>query len=63
MGELKLKIGTVVTEHWSAGKIETRDRRGREGGMTIFSELKIVDFPRLCVASLKLHFLHFPHYL
>ena len=31
LGELKLKIATVVTDHWSAGKIETKDRRGREG--------------------------------
>ncbi len=29
------------------------DRRGREGGMAIFSELKIADFPGLCVASLN----------
>ena len=41
MGKLKLKIATVVTGHPSAGKIETKDRRGREGGMAIFSELKI----------------------
>ena len=53
MGKLKLKIATVVTEHRSAGKIETKDRREREGGMAIFSELKIVDFPGLCVASLS----------
>ena len=49
MGKLKLKIATVLTEHRSAGKIETKDRRGREGG----SELKIADFPGLCVASLR----------
>ena len=35
------------------GKIETKDSRGREGGMAIFSELKIADFPKLCGASLK----------
>ncbi len=52
MGKLKLKIATVATGHPSAGKIETKDRRGREGGMAIFSELKIADFPRLCVAFL-----------
>ena len=52
MGKLKLKIATVVTGHRSAGKIETKERRGMEGGMTIFSELKIADFPGLCVASL-----------
>ncbi len=52
MGKLKLKIATVVIGHRSAGKIETKDRRGREGGMAIFSELKIADFPGLCVASL-----------
>ncbi len=45
MGKLKLKIATVMTEHRSAGKIETKGRRGREGGMAIFSELKIADFP------------------
>ncbi len=53
MGKLKLKIATVVTGHRSAEKIETKYRRGREGGMAIFSELKIVDFPGLCVASLS----------
>ncbi len=53
MGKLKLKIATVVTGHPSAGKIETKDRREREGGMVIFSELKIADFPGLCVASLR----------
>ena len=26
-------------------EIQTKDRKGREGGMTIFSELKIADFP------------------
>ncbi len=31
LGKLKLKIATVVTGHRSAGKIETKDRRGREG--------------------------------
>ncbi len=41
-----------MTGHRSAGKIETEYRRG-EGGMAIFSELKIADFPGLCVASLK----------
>ncbi len=41
-----------MTGHRSAGKIETKDRRGREGGIAIFSELKIADFPGLCVASL-----------
>ncbi len=35
------------------GKIETKDSRGREGGMAIFSELKIADFPKLCGASLN----------
>ncbi len=40
-----------MTGHRSAGKIETKDKRGREGGMAIFSELKIADFPGLCVAS------------
>ncbi len=45
MGKKKLKMVTVVTEHWSSGKIETKDRRGREGGMAIFNELKIADFP------------------
>ena len=34
-------------------EIQTKDRRRREGGTAIFSELKIADFPRLCVASLK----------
>ncbi len=53
MGKLKLKIATFVTGHQSAGKIETKNRRGREGGMAIFSELKIADFPGLCVASLN----------
>ena len=53
MGKLKLKIATVVTGHWSAGKIDTKDRRGREGGMAISSELKIADFPGLGVASLR----------
>ncbi len=52
MGKLKLKIATVVTGHPSARKIEIKDRRGREGGTAIFSELKIADFPGLCVASL-----------
>ena len=52
MGKLKLKIATVVTGHQSAGKIETKDRRGREGGIAIFSELKKADFPGLCAASL-----------
>ncbi len=52
MGKSKLKIATVVTGHWSAGKIEAKDRRRREGGITIFSELKIADFPGLCVAPL-----------
>ncbi len=42
-----------MTRHRSAGKIETKDRRGREGGMAIFSELKIAHFPGLCVASLR----------
>ncbi len=42
-----------MTRHLSNGKIETKDRRGREGGMAIFSELKITDFPGLCVASLS----------
>ena len=43
-----------MTVHRSAGKIETKDRRRREGGMAIFSELlKIADFLGLCVASLK----------
>ncbi len=55
LGKLKLKIATVVTGHWSAGKIETTDARGREGGMAIFSELKIADFSGLCVASLRSH--------
>ncbi len=53
MGKLKLKIATVLTRHPSAGKIETKDRRRREGGMAIFRELKIADFPGLCVASLR----------
>ncbi len=53
MGKSKLKIATVVTTHRSAGKIETKDSRGREGGMAIFSELKIADFPGLFVASLR----------
>ncbi len=53
MGKLKLKIATIVTRHRSGGKIETKDRRGSEGGMAIFSELKIADFPGLCVASLR----------
>ncbi len=52
MGKLKLKIANFVTVHRSTGKIETKDRRGREGDMAIFSELKIADFPGLCVASL-----------
>ncbi len=52
MGKLKLKIATLETGHRSVGKIETNDRRGRDGGMAIFSELKIADFPELCVASL-----------
>ncbi len=52
MEKLKLKIATVVTGHPSTGKIETKDRWGREGGMAIFSKLKIADFPGLCVASL-----------
>ena len=46
-------IATFMTGHRSAGKIETKDRRGREGGIAIFSELKIADFSGLCVASLK----------
>ena len=37
------------------GKIETKDRREREGGIAIFSELKTADFPGLCVASLTVH--------
>ncbi len=53
LGKLNLKIATVVTGHPSARKIETKDRRGREGGTAIFSELKIADFPGLCVASLS----------
>ena len=28
-------LATVVTGHRSAGEIETKDRRGREGGMAI----------------------------
>ncbi len=56
LGKLKLKIATVITVHRSAGKIETKDRRGREGGIAIFSELKIADFPGLCVASLRASF-------
>ncbi len=52
-GKLKLKIATVVTGHRTAGKNETTDRRGRAGGRAIFSELKIADFPGLCVASLR----------
>ncbi len=51
LGKLKLNIATVVTEHRSVGKIETKDRRGR-GDMAICGELKIADFPGLCVASL-----------
>ncbi len=53
MGKLKLKIANVVTEHRSAGKIETKDRRWEGGGMAIFSELKIADFLGLCAASLR----------
>ena len=34
-------------------EIQTKDRRGREGGTAIFSELKIAGFPGLCVASLR----------
>ena len=45
LGKLKLKIVNVVTGHRSAGKIETKDIRGREGGMA--------DFQGLCVASLN----------
>ncbi len=52
MGKFKLKIATIVTGHRSSGKIETKDRRRREGGMAIFSEQKIADSPGLCVASL-----------
>ncbi len=32
----------------------TKVRRERKWGMAIFSEIKIVDFPGLCVASLLL---------
>ncbi len=53
MGKSKVKIANVVTRHRSAGKIETKDRRGREGAIAIFSGLKIADFPGLCVASLR----------
>ncbi len=42
-----------MTGQRSAGKIETKDRRGREEGVAIFSELKIADFPGLCVASVR----------
>ena len=52
-GKIETKIETVVTGHPSTGKIETKDRRGREGGMAIFSKLKIADFPGFCVASLR----------
>ena len=50
---MKLKIATVVTGYPSTGKIETKDRMGREGGMAICSELKIADFPGLCVGPLR----------
>ena len=58
LGKLKLKIATFGTGHQSAGKIETTDRRGREGGMAISSGLKIADFPGHCVASLNLMLFH-----
>ena len=45
---------TIVSK--SVGwEIQTKDRRGREGGTAIFSELKIADFPGLCVASVTLY--------
>ncbi len=55
MGKLKLKIATTVTGHRSYGKIETKDRRGREGGMAIFS-----GFPR---TSCCIPYMHFYCYL
>ncbi len=54
-GGLGLKIATLLTGHRSAGKIETKDRKGREGFMAIFSELKIAGFPGLCVVSLSIN--------
>ncbi len=42
-----------MTGHRLAGKIETKDRRGREGVIAIFRKVKIADFPGLCVASLR----------
>ena len=53
MGKLRLKIANTKRPTSVGWEIQTKDRRGREGGTGIFSELKIADFLGLCVASLR----------
>ncbi len=52
LGKVRLKIANKKRPTSVGWEIQTEDRRGKEGGTAIFSELKIADFPGLCVASL-----------
>ena len=51
LGKSRLKIANKKPPTSVGWEIQTKDRRRREGDTAIFSELKIADFPGLCVAS------------